>query len=596
MRGRSSAKSRSPEQRETNLLLGLMILAVVLPTIGFLWFMTRAMQTERQVMKQQEASLQDYQTSQAQQAVDRYLKRLGRGNHPALKTPDLTDVQRFRRVTASGPAAALVCLGPNQEVRYPILASHLHDLELDEDDEKAQALRDQWIETAEINVEDAVDVLTLFEDNGVTGGKDYQGRLVYPFLQLATLQRLSRSTEAFDQVAQSMRSGIRSGWKRGPTAQWLFLAQEMRKLDIEAVLPEEEAHRLALDVLGHPLQLGQTSALEASPGMDRLWRLLTDDRRFLLLFREETIRSFLEEKANQTPEENAGVTYTVAAPDWRAVPSYAGGPAPDGSRRAFTLAVACLLLGLAGVIATLAIRRLLERNRLTQLRSDFLSTISHELKTPLTSTRMLVDTLVGGQIKDPEKAREYLEVIGRENARLSSLVENFLTYSRLESGRMPFEFTTLAPEDIVHQALDAVESKFEAAEVELRLELADDLPKVRADEATLTTALINLLDNAFKYSGDHKEIRLTVSEDHGQVRFSVSDNGIGLSASELQRVRERFYRVNQTGGTKAGSGLGLSIVNEILEAHHGELLIESLPQKGSVFTIVLPASGSRLSL
>ncbi|MDB4491843.1 ATP-binding protein, partial [bacterium] len=226
------------------------------------------------------------------------------------------------------------------------------------------------------------------------------------------------------------------------------------------------------------------------------------------------------------------------------------------------------------------------------LRNDFLSTISHELKTPLASTRMLVDTLVGGNVKDPDKTRSYLEVIGRENTRLSHLVENFLTYSRLESGRMPFDFQAVLPEEVANQALDALESILSGEEVDLQVSLAEDLPYVRADEVTLCIALINLLDNAYKYTGAEKSIRLDVRQEGQQVHFSAQDNGVGLNASQRENVKERFYRVNET-DSHGGSGLGLSIVSDIATAHQGELLIESLPGEGSIFTIVIPIPGNR---
>ena len=205
---------------------------------------------------------------------------------------------------------------------------------------------------------------------------------------------------------------------------------------------------------------------------------------------------------------------------------------------------------------------------------------------------MLVDTLVGGNVKDPEKTRNYLEVIGRENTRLSHLVENFLTYSRLESGRMPFDFQAVMPEDVANQALDALEGRLSSDDVDLQVSLAEDLPYVRADEATLCIALINLSDNAYKYTGTEKCIRFDVHQDGQNVHFSVQDNGIGLSASQRESVKERFYRVNES-DAHGGSGLGLSIVSDIASAHQGELVIESLPGEGSIFTLIIPVSGNR---
>ena len=194
-------------------------------------------------------------------------------------------------------------------------------------------------------------------------------------------------------------------------------------------MQSESGLQLALDALEYPIQLGQAGVLQTSPSLKGVWRLLTEDRRFLLIFKTETIRHTLETAAQKSSGEYASAITVVpndtlvaesmpvgaVAPQWHlAVSGNALTAQTDPKQRgAFILAMSCMIVALIGVIATFAIRRFLAQSRMTQLRNDFLSTISHELKTPLASTRMLVDTLVDGNVKDPDKTRNYLEVIGR---------------------------------------------------------------------------------------------------------------------------------------------------------------------------------------
>ena len=202
---------------------------------------------------------------------------------------------------------------------------------------------------------------------------------------------------------------------------------------------------------------------------------------------------------------------------------------------------------------------------------------------------MLVDTLAAGQYKDPERTKKYLDIISRENSRLSHLVETFLTYTRMERGKLKFDFHQAAPEDIARQAADSVRERYLAAGVDFQTQIDPDLPPISADAETLSSALINLLDNAFKYTGEEKKITLAVTAAPQSVNFSVIDNGEGLSNRDRKKVAERFYRANsELSRTSGGSGLGLSIVKFIAEGHHGKLLIDSQLGKGSTFTLNIP--------
>jgi signal transduction histidine kinase len=226
---------------------------------------------------------------------------------------------------------------------------------------------------------------------------------------------------------------------------------------------------------------------------------------------------------------------------------------------------------------------------LTQLRNDLVANVTHELKTPLSSMRLLVDTLLNSQPLHEQTAREYLQLIAQENLRLSRLIDNFLTFSRMERNKYAFGFKEVPATAIVEGAITAVRERFNAPGCQFETHIAPDLPSVVADADALVTAMVNLLDNAYKYSGEEKRITLSATAENGSVCFAVKDNGIGLSPRDTKRIFKRFFQVDQrlsrSGG---GCGLGLSIVKFIVTAHHGSVRVESQPGRGSTFTITLP--------
>jgi signal transduction histidine kinase len=250
------------------------------------------------------------------------------------------------------------------------------------------------------------------------------------------------------------------------------------------------------------------------------------------------------------------------------------------------LLVVILILA-SGAIAAQAVGRQIKLNR---LKNVFIATVTHELKTPLSSMRVLVDTLLEGSYEGEQTVNEYLRLISRENERLSHLIDNFLTFSRMERNKQAFEISAVSPVEIANAAADAVRAKFDMNNVRFNVTMDKPLPMIRADKDAMVTVLVNLLDNAYKYSGDDKRIELRVYSGNGSVCFCVKDNGIGMTRRQLRKAFDRFYQADSSLARRAeGAGLGLSIVKFIVDAHNGKITVESKPEKGSKFTVKLKA-------
>jgi len=253
---------------------------------------------------------------------------------------------------------------------------------------------------------------------------------------------------------------------------------------------------------------------------------------------------------------------------------------------------AALVIGFMVLICCYAVKSVLHQAAINRLKNDFIATVTHELKTPLASMRVLADTLLEGNYKDQRQATEYLELICKENKRLTGLIDNFLTFSRMERNKQAFEFEASSPAEIANSAADAVRTKFEQAKCRLELDIAEDLPEVSVDKGAMVTVLVNLLDNACKYSYDEKKIAMKAFSEDGSVCFSVSDNGIGISRKAVKKIFKRFYQVDRSLARRAeGCGLGLSIAKFIVDAHKGEISVVSNPEQGSTFTVKLPTTG-----
>jgi two-component system phosphate regulon sensor histidine kinase PhoR len=229
--------------------------------------------------------------------------------------------------------------------------------------------------------------------------------------------------------------------------------------------------------------------------------------------------------------------------------------------------------------------------RTSQLKSDFIANVSHELKTPLSLIRMFGELLATGKHKSEAMAREYATIITRESERLAHLIDNVLDFARLERGKASYQFAEGRLEEVVDRALDVFRHRLEKEKLRLKTEVEANLPPVRMDEDAMTLVLLNLVDNAVKYAGEGGEVSVRLRRAPGAVALSVADRGSGIAPEEQQRIFDRFYRAeNARSRNVRGSGIGLALVKHIAEAHGGRVEVESALGRGSTFTVFVPAA------
>jgi signal transduction histidine kinase len=226
---------------------------------------------------------------------------------------------------------------------------------------------------------------------------------------------------------------------------------------------------------------------------------------------------------------------------------------------------------------------------LAQLRSQFVSSVSHELKTPLTAIRMFAETLRLGRSKDPAAQAEYLDTIVNESERLTRLLNNVLDFSKIEQGQRTYHPAPASLGEIARAAARAMEYPLKQQGFDLDLHVDEELPDVHVDRDAIEQAVLNLLSNAMKYSGDSRTIGLRILRENDRAVVKVIDAGIGIDPKDRERIFEDFYRVpTLENRSLPGTGLGLSLVAHIAKAHGGSVRVESAPGQGSTFSLILP--------
>lgn len=227
--------------------------------------------------------------------------------------------------------------------------------------------------------------------------------------------------------------------------------------------------------------------------------------------------------------------------------------------------------------------------KLEKMRVDFVANVTHELKTPLTAILGFIETLQEGAIEDKQTAQKFLDVIGRQATRLNRLIDDLLEISNIELGEMKFYFEGVSVADSIATALSMVEHKAREKGVDVKKDIPENLPLLRADRDRLIQIFLNILDNAVKFNNPGGQVKVSAFEKEGDVEVRISDTGIGIPQSEISRLGERFYRVDKARSREmGGTGLGLSIVKHLLMAHGGRMEIESQLGHGTTVKLCFP--------
>jgi len=230
-----------------------------------------------------------------------------------------------------------------------------------------------------------------------------------------------------------------------------------------------------------------------------------------------------------------------------------------------------------------------QRKRVEEMRRDFVANVSHELRTPLAAIRASVETLLDGALEKPQFARQFTEVIERQVRRIESIVFDLLALARLESGQEESHRENIIWAELVETVLGMVSELAHSRQVALKSEISPGLKEFRGNKRQVEQALVNLLDNALKYTEAGGEVTLKVYHRDHQVCLAVTDTGVGIAPEHHDRIFERFYRVDKNRSRElGGTGLGLAIVKHIAQAHGGKVEVESFPGRGSTFRLILP--------
>jgi signal transduction histidine kinase len=249
-----------------------------------------------------------------------------------------------------------------------------------------------------------------------------------------------------------------------------------------------------------------------------------------------------------------------------------------------------IIVMLIGIVVM--VRAVIHESEVSRMKSEFVSNVSHELKTPLALIRMFGETLDTGIVTDENKRREFYSIIRKESERLTHLINNVLDFSRMDTGVKKYYYEEADLVQVVKSSLGAYKFHIRDNGFEIESSLPGESIPVKIDKDAISQALLNLLSNAVKYSEETKYIMVRVSKDSSSAFISVTDRGIGIAKEEFKKIFDKFYRVPATEGEeKRGSGLGLTLAKHIIEAHGGTIEVVSEVGKGSSFTIRIPLFG-----
>ncbi|NQT22954.1 MAG: tetratricopeptide repeat protein [Candidatus Omnitrophica bacterium] len=246
-----------------------------------------------------------------------------------------------------------------------------------------------------------------------------------------------------------------------------------------------------------------------------------------------------------------------------------------------------LLVLLSGIY--LLLFNIYNKIKIRQMKEDFISSVSHELKTPLAAIKMFTETLQMGRVKSEEGIREYYSTIVRETDRLTRFINKILDFQKIEKGKKIYSFDSVDIKNLLREAVDIYKDQVQDQDLVVKEEYSDNLPKIEIDEDAMFQVILNLLTNAYKYSKEEKYIKVIAEAKDSFVYISVEDRGMGISKDKITKIFDKFYRIDRDVARDIkGSGIGLAFVKSVVEAHGGKIAASSQLNKGSKFTVALP--------
>jgi two-component system phosphate regulon sensor histidine kinase PhoR len=239
--------------------------------------------------------------------------------------------------------------------------------------------------------------------------------------------------------------------------------------------------------------------------------------------------------------------------------------------------------------AVLVFHDITELRRLEKVRREFVANASHELRTPISSIKGYIETLLEGAVDDKKNARDFLNIIRANSDRLENLIEDLLNLSKIESGKLDLKIGSCRLDEIADRILSELRKQAKDRGVEIKKDIPVGLPEMMADRAALSQILFNLVDNGIKYSKENGFVEIAAFEKGDFVQVDVEDNGVGIPEEDLPRIFERFYRIDKARSRElGGTGLGLSIVKHLVQEQGGEVSVQSELGKGSKFSFIIP--------
>jgi signal transduction histidine kinase len=279
--------------------------------------------------------------------------------------------------------------------------------------------------------------------------------------------------------------------------------------------------------------------------------------------------------------------------NWKAAIGLKNSNLDDFARNSFLQSAGVTLLVLLFLLCGIAltIRATDREARLAQAKSNFVANVSHELKTPLSLISLFSEILELGRVKNEEKKTKYYRIIRHESLRLNKMIDNILDFSKIEAGRKKYDFVDADMAEVIEHVLSSYRYQIINSGFDVQTNIQPSLPPVSIDRDAMAQAISNLLDNAIKYSGEVKQLTITMETLGSDLSIEIADHGVGIPRAEQAKVFDKFYRVgNGLVHDVKGSGLGLSLVKHIIEAHQGTISVESHVGQGSRFMILLPLS------